>query len=249
MKHNKWLLWALGLPVWLVTATVALAQAPDVNVSRNNEVEFDFSRSFRIDQSELREIQRNAERTAREARRRVEDLRLSRGFNRDPANDELVEILGALRGDERASTLLIEKLNSSDDAALRRRIVDLLDRMRGNDEIINALANVALNDADDELAVDAIEAIADNETDTAVTSLSFIYGNVDSPARQAAAVKGLGDTEQEAAVPLVLGIYHSSEDESVRRAAVRALRNLDDYPAAVDGLLDILAERLSEQDA
>jgi len=61
-----------------------------------------------------------------------------------------------------------------------------------------------------------------------------------------AAVRALGDTELTSAVPLVLDTYRSNTDEQVRRAAIRALRRLNDHPAAIEGLLEVLEDQLNQ---
>ena len=58
---------------------------------------------------------------------------IARGNSRSSADDELLTILAALRDDERASQILMQRLDSSEDSQLRARIALLLEDVPGSD--------------------------------------------------------------------------------------------------------------------
>lgn len=142
--------------------------------------------------------------------------------------------------------------------------------------VMSLLSDIALTSADAELANIAIEGIADREDSVGVAALEHIYANTDSRQRKLAALDGmgeaeseqaveilariiateseaqllaqaasaLGETEQESAVAILLDLYHGSNNADVQRGAIHGLDQLSDYPAAVEGMLEILEARL-----
>ena len=95
----------------------------------------------------------------------------------------------------------------------------------------------------------ALDGLGETETRQAVEILSQILSNEENIQLVAAAVRALGDTEHALAVQPVIETYRSNSDETVRRSAVRALRRLEDYPDAIEAMLEILEDRLNESGA
>lgn len=98
----------------------------------------------------VEESRRVAERTRREVVRR----------SRNSADDELLTVLAALRNNERASEILIDRFDSSTDPELRARIVLLLEEFRG-EQITNKLIEIVNNDAAENVRNNAVVVLLD----------------------------------------------------------------------------------------
>ncbi|MDA0687519.1 MAG: HEAT repeat domain-containing protein [Proteobacteria bacterium] len=178
---------------------------------------------------------------------------------------------------EASLAVLIESFEDIEQPELRREILDEIADMDLNG-VLPFLSEVALSDVDDDTAATAIEGIADREDSFAVSALENIYASTDKQQRRlaalegigdtetqqavdvliqildresepvlvAAAVRALGDTEQESAVAPAIQAYRDYQDVTVRNSAVRALRRLEDHPAAIEAMLEILEDRLNE---
>ncbi|MCG8415848.1 MAG: HEAT repeat domain-containing protein [Pseudomonadales bacterium] len=92
----------------------------------------------------------------------------------------------------------------------------------------------------------ALDGLGDTETRQAVEYLTQIIGQEEDPQLLAGAVRALGDTEHVLAIQPVLTTYRNSDNEMVRNSAIRALRRLEDYPQAIEAMLEILEDRLNE---
>ncbi len=92
----------------------------------------------------------------------------------------------------------------------------------------------------------ALDGLGDTETRQAVEYLTQIIDQEQDPQLLAGAVRALGDTEHVRAIQPVIETYRNSDNELVRNSAVRALRRLEDYPQAIEAMLEILEDRLNE---
>lgn len=181
-------------------------------------------------------------------------------------------------GSEAALDVLLESFTSIAIPENRTRVLAEIADIE-SPRVLNFLSETALNSSDDETAAAAIAGIADLENNIAVAALEHIYLNTSNaqrrlaaihgigetqtlqavevlqqvlssetdPALIAAAVNALGETNQAEAVATVLSIYRANTDENVQRAAIRAIRELEEFPGATEGLLEILEDRLERQ--
>ncbi len=69
---------------------------------------------------------------------------------RNSADDELLTVLAALRNNERASEILIDRFDNSTDAELRARIVLLLQEFRG-EQITTKLIDIVNNNVSEDV--------------------------------------------------------------------------------------------------
>jgi len=111
------------------------------------------------DAIELREQMREQLEDVRIEVQRQRSIQVRRRLH-NSADDELLSIIGALRGNERASDLLIRRLDTSSNPAMRQRIVLLLEGLEG-DNVTSTLINVISNDESDAVRNDAILVLLD----------------------------------------------------------------------------------------
>ena len=95
----------------------------------------------------------------------------------------------------------------------------------------------------------ALNGLGEAETARAVEVVSEYVSNLSDPELVVVATRALGDSDQETAIPVLLDIYNSHSDDNIKRQAVRGLRQLDEFPAAADAMLEILEQRLNEADS
>ena len=136
-------------------------------------------------------------------------------------------------------------LNSTDDENAAVAIAGIADQK--NNIAVAALEHIYLNTSNTQRRLAAIHGIGEIETLQAVEVLQQVLSSEPDPALIAAAVNALGDSNQAEAVATVLSVYRTNTDENVQRAAIRAIRELEEFPGATDGLLEILEDRLEQQ--
>jgi len=138
-------------------------------------------------------------------------------------------------------------LSGTDDEAAAAAIAGIAERE--NNQSVAALEHIYVNTENPQRKLAAIHGIGKSETRQAVEVLQQFLQDVTDTVVVSALVNALGNTQQETAVPVILGAYRSNSDAEVQRAAIRALRRLDEYPAATEGMLEILEARLNAQSA
>lgn len=145
---------------------------------------------------------------------------------RNSADDELLTILSALRSDERASDLLLQRLDSSDDPALRARIVLLLEDV-GGQAITRRLMDVAQNDADQRVRNNAIIVLLDREAPESRELLLSIAGSADAPLPiRAEIIDEMDDTDDwsdSEVLPVLEDILGNAEEPVLMHEAAEAL--------------------------
>lgn len=157
-----------------------------------------------------RDIQRRYERNSQQIRIRT----------RNSADDELLSVLAALRGNERASEILIDRFDQSDDPELRARIVLLLENFRG-DNISAKLVDIIDKDPDETVRNNAIVVLIDRNEPTHRELLLELVTDPATPAQIREEILGNLDRWDESQVLPVLANVVSTE-ENTRLVSVAA---------------------------
>jgi len=133
-------------------------------------------------------------------------------------------------GTEDAMVVLFGAYETVEPAELKRVVLREIADM-DLPEVFNFLTEVALSDADDEIAATAINGIADREDNFAVAALENIYANTANLQRKRAALEGIGDSETDQAVEVLAGVTAQEQDPQLLAAALRALGDTDQESA------------------
>lgn len=114
--------------------------------------------------------------------RRVRVERGRRDYRRGGADDHLLSIVWALRDNEQATSILLNRLQSTDDPDLRKRIVLLLEDLPG-DQITPALLDIIRNDNSEEVRNSAVYVLLDRGDVTARDDLLDLLLDTSTPLR------------------------------------------------------------------
>lgn len=196
-----------------------------------------------IDERNIRSnIERLRERQV-EAQRYVTEFTRENRRSRNTADDELLSILAALRNDSRASEILIQRLDSSDSAELRGRIVLLLEDIRGAD-VTNKLVELLQNDESDIVRNNAVLVLIDrDEPSTRETLLAIARDSDYSPGIRAEILGELDDWDEAQAIDTLAAILRDETDPALVDAAADGLSDIGNEAA-----LAVLMESFEEID-
>lgn len=151
----------------------------------------------------------------------------SRRNTRNSADDELLSIVSALRENARASDILIQRLEASDNADLRRRIVILLEDFPGQ-HVNTALTNVINNDESEEVRNSAILVLLDREDESSQPLLREIATNPEYPISIRAEILGeMEDWDPQLAITTLSAILVSETDPNLIAEAADALSDME----------------------
>ncbi len=188
---------------------------PGVFIAADGQIEIDLDDT--IDPDSIRESVENARRIAESVREAYEDR--ARMRSRSSVDDELLTVLAALRYDQRAADLLIERLDSSDDPQLRSRIVLLLEDIPGP-EITDRLLELANNDASEEVRNNAVIVLLDRDDDAAREQLLAIARDEDAPtAIRAEIVDEMDNWDPEQTLPVLQTLLETTEPALLEEVA------------------------------
>lgn len=188
---------------------------------------------------EIEETIREAQRNAREMAERAREAYRSRGFSRsrNTADDELLTILAALRDNERASDILLDRLESSDDPQLRSRIVLLLEDIPG-ERISNSLLDLVDNDESEIVRNNAVIVLLDRNEPVARSRLLEIVDDESFPVSIRSEIVGdLDNWEESEAIPVLGRLLRNSTEPALIEEAADALADIGS-DEAVSVLLD-----------
>ncbi len=130
------------------------------------------------------------------------------------------------------------KAGSGASRVMRQGALDLLADSEAV-EAVSALVEVARNDPDQRLRVEAIDGLAEIRSETAVEPLRALALQPGEADIARAAVDAL--SEFQGGRTILLEVAQSNAPAEVRAAAVHALGEVEDQPAAVDDLIRLLA--------
>lgn len=185
-----------------------------------------------MDFSEIRE-------SARQMRHQAEQFR--RRFNRESRNsadEELLTVLSALRDNERASEILISRLEQSDSPAMRSRIVLLLEVIEG-EHITKALVDVIKNDSSDDVRSNAVFVLIDRGSETTRDLLLSLAKDPDFPLMaRTEIIEDMANWDPATTVPEISEIIGNSSDLGVISEGVESLSDIGNQ-AAIDELLTL----------
>lgn len=181
--------------------------------------------------NELREVMRNAQRQMERGQREIQIRK------RNSADDELLSVLAALRDNERASDILIERFDSSDDPELRARIVLLLENFRG-DSISTKLVDIIHNEDDENVRNNAIVVLLDRNDETHRDLLIDLVVDPVTPLRIREEILGDLDRWDEARVlPVLANIVRTEPNARLVSTAADTLADIGST-AALDELIN-----------
>lgn len=185
-----------------------------------------------MDFSEIRE-------SARQMRHQAEQVR--QRFNRESRNsadEELLTVLSALRDNERASEILISRLEQSDSPAMRSRIVLLLEVVEG-EHITKALVDVVKNDPSDAVRSNAVLVLIDRGSETTRDLLLSLAKDPDFPVMaRTEIIEDMANWDPATTVPEISEIIGNSSDLGVISEGVESLSDIGNQ-AAIDELLNL----------
>lgn len=173
-----------------------------------------------IDVSELRV-------NAQEIREHAE--RVMRRFNREQRNsadDELLTVMAALRGNARASEILVERLKSSDNPVMRSRIVMLLEDARG-EGVTDALVDIVKNDPSNEVKADAVLVLLDRDEESVRDLLLTFVNDPEFPfVARIEIIDSMEDWDRGIAVPALAAILANETDIAFIAEAANSLAGI-----------------------
>lgn len=182
--------------------------------------------------------------TGERMRREVDRMRI-RGnrFSRNTADDELLTIISALRDNQRASAILIDKLRSSSNADMRSRIVMLLEDFEGED-VTNTLVDVINNDESEDVRNSAVFVLLDKDEESTRDLLLDIAVNPDYPVSvRAEILNNMEDWDEDFAVTTLSSILASETDPLLVSEAADSLADIGS-----DAALDVLFDNYQSKD-
>ncbi len=172
----------------------------------------------------IREAQRNAREMAERARETYRFRSISR--NRSSVDDELLSILAALRDNERASDILLDRLEASDDPQLRSRIVLLLEDVPG-ERISNTLLDLVDSDESEMVRNNAIIVLLDRNEPLARSRLLEIVDDEAYPVSIRAEIIGdLDNWEENEALETLGRVLNNSSEPALIEEAADALADI-----------------------
>ncbi|MCH7817507.1 MAG: HEAT repeat domain-containing protein, partial [Proteobacteria bacterium] len=185
-------------------------------------------------QANLRELRNNV----RQLQRNLNRSRYgARSPSRSSADNELLTVMAALRDNERASEILIERLNRSDSPDLRRRIVLLLEDLTG-ENVTAALVAVINNDESDDVRNDAILVLLDRNTEDSRDLLLRIAADPDYPVSvRGEILDAMVDWDHDLAVETLSAVLRDDADIALVAEAADSLSDIGSE-AALSALMD-----------
>jgi HEAT repeat protein len=169
------------------------------------------------------------------------------GRVRGGADDELLSIIWALRDNEQATAILLDRLESSDDPALRRRIVLLLEDLPG-DDITPSLLNVIRNDASEQVRNSAVYVLLDRGDASARGDLLELLQQDSTPLRlKVEIIDDMDDWDEQTVLDTLPEFLSDGVDLAMVAEAADTLAEIGS-PATAQLLFEA-AESLSERDA
>ncbi len=160
--------------------------------------------------------------------------------SRSSSDDELLTVMAALRDNERAAEILIERLEGTTNPALRSRIVLLLEDVRG-ENVSNKLIELINNDESEEVRHNAVLVLLDREEEGSRDLLKDIVGDPTYPASvKAAIINNMDEWEPGQALPILASVLSTETELRLVAEAADTLADMGS-PAAVEVLTDSYA--------
>jgi HEAT repeat protein len=188
---------------------------PGIFIAADGEIEIDLDEA--MDPDSLRESVENARRIAESVRESFEDR--ARFRSRSSVDDELLTVLAALRYDQRAADLLIQRLDNSDDPQLRSRIVLLLEDIPGT-AITDRLLELANSDPSEEVRNNAVIVLLDRNDNAAREQLLAIARDEEAPVSiRAEIVDEMDRWDPEQTLPVLQALLETTEPALLEEVA------------------------------
>ncbi len=141
-------------------------------------------------------------------------------------------------GGEHATEVILKTYDPTGDENYRKKVVMIIGRLEGP-EVLNKLADIAVNDPSNEVRRAAIRSIGRSDEAEAADALMKLAKQSDDSAVRVDAVRSLGRMDDEKAVDLLLDIAMNDSHIRVRTEAVTALGRMNSE-AAQDALAKLL---------